>query len=353
LGHARRILVSAFQLPCPRLQNLIRLRNFYPPLGSEYFLDIAVDGELTGGQSTNHEETGTNTSERTTDTELLGDLDEAAGGSLSGKTLGLVDPGEHGVGRLGDDGGSETGHQTGTEVVDGLHAGRGLALVDDGVDELVDLLEDDELGHGVGDLLEQDGSEARVEGTDTLVLQNLGETTNETVGKGWVTDETDTGSLERAESDVGKELGDGSGGKVDGGTVVGGGLVADHVDGLLLEELITTELEGTLEEVTSGGRTETSPDGTSTLVGNDLPEATDKASVVGGGVKLYPGLYDIDGCEGTVGDGTADGTSEGESRIQVGTSGRGRVDIGTNLRLCGVDLGGAGSGGWWRGGHFR
>ena len=139
-------------------------------------------------------------------------------------------------------------------------------------------------------LLEQDGSETRVKGTDALVLQDLAETTNETVGKGWVTDETDTGSLKRAEGDVGEELGNGGGGKVDGGTVVGGGLVADHVNGLLLEEFITTKLEGTLKEVTGGGRTETSPDGASTLVGDDLPEATDQTSVVGSGVKLYPGL---------------------------------------------------------------
>jgi hypothetical protein len=333
-------------------KNLVRLRNFYAAGGPQGFLNIAIDGELTGGQGTNHEETGTDTSERTTDTELLGDLDEAAGGSLSGKTLGLVDPGEHGVGRLGDDSGGETSHETRAQVVNGLHARRGLALVDDGVDGLVDLLEDDELGHGVGNLLEQDRSETRVEGTDTLVLQNLGETTNETVGKGWVTDEPDTGSLKGAESDIGEELGDGSGGEVDGGTVVRGGLVTDHVNGLLLEELITTELEGTLEKVTSGGGTETSPDGAGALVGDDLAEATDEAGVVGDGVKLDAGLDDIDGGKSTVSDGAADGTSESESRVQSNTSGCGRVDFGSNLGLCGVELGGASGGGWRGGGHF-
>lgn len=149
-------------------------------------------------------------------------------------------------------------------------------------------------GHGRGNdryiLLEQDGAETRVEGTNTLVLQDLGETTDETVGKGWVTNKTDTGSLERAEGNVGEELSNTGGSEVDGSAVVGGGLVADQVDGLLLEELITTELEGTLEEVTSSGRTETSPDGAGTLVGNDFPEATDQAGVVLGGVQLYPGL---------------------------------------------------------------
>ena len=139
-------------------------------------------------------------------------------------------------------------------------------------------------------LLEQDRSETRVEGTDTLVLQDLGESTNETVGEGWVTDETDTGSLKRAEGDIGEELGDGSRGEVDGSTVVGSGLVTDEIDGLLLEELVTSELEGTLEEVTGSGGTETGPDGAHTLIGDGLPEATDQTGVVGDGVKLNPGL---------------------------------------------------------------
>jgi hypothetical protein len=112
---------------------------------------LTVDGELTGGQGTDHEETGTDTGVGTTDTELLSDLDETAGGSLAGSTLGLVDLGQHGVSGLGDDGGGETGDETGAQVVDGLHAVGGLALVDNSVDSLVDLLEDDELGHGVGD----------------------------------------------------------------------------------------------------------------------------------------------------------------------------------------------------------
>lgn len=120
-----------------------------------YLLDVTVDGELTGGQSTNHEETGTDTGERATETELLGDLDETAGGTLTRKSLGLVDLGKHGVGGLGDDGGGETGNETGTEVDGGVGAGRGSGLVDVvGVDGLSDLLVDDELGHGVGDPVE-------------------------------------------------------------------------------------------------------------------------------------------------------------------------------------------------------
>jgi hypothetical protein len=139
-------------------------------------------------------------------------------------------------------------------------------------------------------LLEQNGTETRVEGANTLGAEDLAETTDQTVGELGVGNETDTGGLKRAEGDVSDELGAGGGTEVDGSAVVGGSLVAESVDGLLLEELVSSELEGTLEEVTSSGGTETGPDGTSTLVGNDLAEATDQARVVGDGVKLNPGL---------------------------------------------------------------
>lgn len=135
-------------------------------------------------------------------------------------------------------------------------------------------------------LLEENGTETRVESANTLVLQDLGETADETVSEGRVRDETDTGSLERAEGDIGEELGGGGRSEVDSGTVVGSGLVAESVDGLLLEELVTTELEGTLEEVTSEGRADTGPDSAEALLANDLLEAADETAVVLDGVKL-------------------------------------------------------------------
>jgi hypothetical protein len=46
-----------------RLLEMMHLSSdFYPAGGSQGFLDVAIDGELTSGQSTDHEETGTNTS---------------------------------------------------------------------------------------------------------------------------------------------------------------------------------------------------------------------------------------------------------------------------------------------------
>jgi len=110
-----------------------------------------VDGELEGSEGADHEETGTNTSVRALEAELLGDLDETGGGALTRSALGLVDLGEHGVGGLGDEGSSETGDETGTKVDSGLETVGHLGLGELGEDGLGNLLVDDELGHGVGD----------------------------------------------------------------------------------------------------------------------------------------------------------------------------------------------------------
>lgn len=59
---------------------------------------------------------------------------------------------------------------------------------------------------------------------------------------------------------------------------------------MLLEEFISSKLEGALEEITSSGWTETSPDSAGTFFSNDCPEALDQALVVFGGIELYSGL---------------------------------------------------------------
>lgn len=119
--------------------------------GTESLLDVTVDGELTSSQSTNHEQTGTDTRVRATQTKLLSDLDQTAGGTLTGQTLGLVDLGKHGVGGLGNNGGGETGNQTGAQVDGGLHAIGHVLLGEFAENSLGNLLVDHELGHGVRD----------------------------------------------------------------------------------------------------------------------------------------------------------------------------------------------------------
>ena len=91
-------------------------------------------------------------------------------------------------------------------------------------------------------LLEEDRAETGVESTNTLSLQDLAESANETICEGRFGNETDTGSLKRAKSDIRKELAEGGRDKVDSSSVVGGSLVAEHVDALLLEEFVSRDL---------------------------------------------------------------------------------------------------------------
>jgi hypothetical protein len=139
-------------------------------------------------------------------------------------------------------------------------------------------------------LLEEDRTETRVESTDTLVLEDLAETAHETAREGRLRDETNTGGLKRAKGDISEKFSGSGRSEVDSGSVVGSSLVAELVDALLLEELITAELESTLKEVTGGSGTETGEESASTLVGNDLSEATNHTTVVGDRVKLDSGL---------------------------------------------------------------
>lgn len=139
-------------------------------------------------------------------------------------------------------------------------------------------------------LLEQDWTESSVEGTETIVLQDLGKPTNQAIGVAWVRDEADTGGLEWAKGDISEKLGGSGGGEVDGGSVVGGSLETQLRDGERLEELVTSELESTLEEVTGSGWAETSPDSSEALFGDDLLESTDQTAVVCDWVELYPRL---------------------------------------------------------------
>jgi hypothetical protein len=65
-----------------------------------------------------------------------------------------------------------------------------------------------------------------------------------------------------------------------------GSLISEDVDGLLLEEFISSKLECALEEVSSSSWPETSQQSTGTLLGNDLSETSNESFVVCDGVEL-------------------------------------------------------------------
>ena len=206
----------------------------------------------------------------------------------------LVDLGQHGISWLRNNCGGKTGNQTRSEIDGGLASIAQGLLGEDLEESLACLLKDDELGHGVRNLLEQDGSESRVEGTDSLVLGNLGHSRDKSTGKGWLGNETDTGGLKGTEGDIGKELCEGRGSEVDCGAVLDGILVSEKVDGLLLEKLISSELESTLEEVSSDCGSESGEKSSSSLRRDDLAESGDHALVVDGGLELDTSLDAIE-----------------------------------------------------------
>lgn len=153
--------------------------------------------------------------------------------------------------------------------------------------------------YGENLLLEEEWSETSVESTETLSLENLSSTIHQSLGVSWVRNEADTGSLKWAKGDISEKLGQSGRSEVDSGAVVGGSLKTDEADGLLLEELISSELEGSLEEVTGGSWAETGQESASTLLSDDSAESTDQTAVVGDWVELDAGLDDINRSEST------------------------------------------------------
>jgi len=282
--------------------------------------DGVEDTELTGGQGTDHDATGTEPSEaQLLETNFASEVEEAGhdGASAAGG-LGLVDEGQEGVSRMGDDGSGNTGddtsgHRDGQLLTIGRVGGR---ATDDAVHDISGFALDGELGHSVRNLLEQDGTEAGVETADeTVLLDDLGEGRDQSGGELGVRHQANAGGLEGAQEDVGDELSAGSGGEVDGGFVGPGLLFACGVSHVDLEELDTAELEPALDEVSDGGGAEAGGEGTGTLGLDDLLEAADHALVVLDGVKLDTGLNNIDGAQGAVGDGAADTTSKGTLEV--------------------------------------
>ncbi|KAH3670423.1 hypothetical protein OGAPHI_000938 [Ogataea philodendri] len=291
-------------------------------------LDRTVEGKLQRGQGTDHDQSGWQTSEGTSNTKLSSKLSKETQGGLTWSLLSLVDLGKQSVGWLGNDGGSATGNDTGTKVDTGNSSGGKLFLWswDETVDGSRSSLVSQELSNVVRNLLEQDWGETVVERAWALLSQNSGESTNQTVGKCWLGNQSDSGSLQWTQSNVSKELGNSSRTNVDGVLVLDGGLVSDSVNKSFLEQFVTTEFEGTLHGVTQNSWAQTGQQSTSTLVGNDLLQRTNHTGVVHGRLKLNSGLNNIDWGHRSVGNTATNGTSKGELGVVSHRIVRGLID---------------------------
>ena len=263
--------------------------------GSEGIHDGVEDAELSGSEGSDHDATGSQALRAEVPHASLGrNVVEARHNAACASGSRLVDLGEESVCRVGDDGGSDTGNDTGAEghrdVAAGGHLVGGLS------DGLVDLLGcealDCELGHGVGDLLEEDGAKAGVEAADDAVLgHELSHGCGHGGGKRGLRDEADAGGFEGAQEDVGDDLGSGGGGQVDVVALLPGLLGAQGLGGLGLEELHASELEPALHEVPEDSGGEAREEGGGSLLCHHLPHPTDQATLVLERIQLDAGLH--------------------------------------------------------------
>lgn len=295
-------------------------------LGTNGAHDDIEDTELSGGKGTDHDPSGDESnSAESVHTFLSSDVLDAAEHTTVTTGSSFVDLGEEGIGGVRDGGGDDTSNNTGLEGDDNVLSSSELvgSLTLGLVDHLSGFTLNGELSHGVGNLLEEDGDESRVESVDETVLghDSLGTSTH-TVGEVGLRDKSDSAGFVGAKEDISDALSHGGRGKVDLVSVFPGGFIsvlgAEHG----LEVLDSTELEPSLDEVSLHGGSETSEESTGTLVGNDVSTAG-KETGVGLGVKLDSGLDDIDGGDTTVSERAADTT--GKSALEEVLSSEGSL----------------------------
>ena len=237
----------------------------------------------TGSQSSDHYATGYETDSAKVDESSfrcnVGNTGHQGTGTTSSL---LVDLGEKGISRVGDDGSGNSSNNTRSErdndvlSTGAFSGGRAHGLVD--VVSSISL--HDELSASVRNLLGKDRNKTSVESTNSLGLGNLLETVNKTVAELRIRDGTDTDSLQRTEEDISDKFSAGSRYHVDTGLVVPCTLGSEGRGSLDLEEFDSTELEPSLDEVSESGGSQTSGQSHGSLLSNDLTESSDQTLVV-------------------------------------------------------------------------
>lgn len=100
-------------------------------------------------QSPDHKQAGANPRIASANAEFFGNLDQPASGTLTWKSLCLVDFAQHGISRLRDDCRGETGHETGAKIYDRGHPVRCRRFVDLLVDQFRHFFVNDEFRHRI------------------------------------------------------------------------------------------------------------------------------------------------------------------------------------------------------------
>mmetsp|Transcript_32359 Transcript_32359/g.78726 ORF Transcript_32359/g.78726 Transcript_32359/m.78726 type:complete len:420 (+) Transcript_32359:207-1466(+) len=286
---------------------------------SSHSHDGVEDTELTGSQGTNHDAPSSKTGEAEFDkTHLVSETAKTGhNGSFSTSSL-LVDQRKQSVCRVGDDGRSHTSNYTGGEGNSKLCALARSVRVNSsgGPDFLSRSTLHSELCHCVRNLLKENRSESGVETNDeTIIPNNLRHSRNKAAGVFGVGDEADTSGLKRAKEDVSNKFSASGSSQVDGDTHLPCLLLTQFPGKVDFEELNTAKLEPSLNEVSNDGRAKTGGERPDTLRGNNLSETGDHTTVVLLRFELDAGLHDINGAEGSMGNGTAETPGEGTFKI--------------------------------------
>eukprot|EP00049_Salpingoeca_infusionum_P017080 m.351702 g.351702 ORF g.351702 m.351702 type:complete len:333 (-) comp16321_c0_seq1:96-1094(-) len=277
---------------------------------TEGSLEGIVDPPLKTSEGTNHEDTWANTLDgKVTVTKLGGD-----GTNALALVLGLTKEGDESISWVGDNGANNTSNVTGHEgnlELGALAVGLTWLSVDAGVELFNNLLEEEELGHGVWDLTGPEWDEGtKWKASFSFVCGHGRQCWAESSWEGtcWGSLDLDLDHLHWAEGNISKELGRCRCTEPKGTTVLNGGLLTDHVGVHILEDLVEAELAESLHGVTNQGWEPALEEGTSTLLSCDGAHTTKEAGVFGR-VDLHVALGDIKWGDGSVGEATAEDTT--------------------------------------------
>ncbi len=251
--------------------------------GPQGIHDSIKDTKLTGREGTNHDATG-----RQTDRQQLGKTDFSRNvhqtrhhGSIATGPL-LVDFTQESIGGMRNDRGRDTGNDTGQQgnAQGGGAADFGRCFSHTSVHAVSYGTLHDEFGASVRDLLGQDGSETRVETSNSFRGGHFLESIQQSRAEFGVRDGSDTDGLERTQEDIGNGFGSGRCSNVNSGLVFPSLLFSEGSSGLNLEVLDSTKFEPSLNKVSDGGSTETRRECGNTFFGNDCAETSDQSGVV-------------------------------------------------------------------------
>mmetsp|Transcript_21871 Transcript_21871/g.59885 ORF Transcript_21871/g.59885 Transcript_21871/m.59885 type:complete len:357 (-) Transcript_21871:6-1076(-) len=303
-------------------------------------LESVVDPPLQTSKGADHQHTDAETlGAQVQVAELRSDLSEAL--ALVGR---LAHQGHNGVSRVGNDGANNTSNVARSESdseLSGLVVGLLGSSENVSVEELDNLLEEEELGHGVGDLARPEGDD-RAEGEASLsrLLDHQLGGRNEG-GRPAASGRSlnlHLHHLHGAQSKVSKELSRGRASKPDPALVLLGVLLPGEVGVEVFKVLVEAKLEHALSRVAEQSGEPTLKDGASTLLGDDGLQAGDKTLVLGR-VNLHVALGHIQRSHGKMGRAAGDGATKNTLEVVAGI-------MRNSAGIAGIPLsrGGSGSG---------